>query len=597
MTKISRVESNLFAMPRGAYLRNKSYVYVNTTNRYVSPSEKKEKGSRGYTGHDSVCIGVIQDPDNPDNKKFYANARYRELFLSEELPDPPRFADSLSVGLHCWIKEASIQSGLADDLTGAFGETAASLVLDLCSYMLSRESAVMQHVPSWSRDHVLFSEDMPDDSFLGRFLKSSLTIPKIALFREKWAVRNIGDGKVYLCYDSTNVNSQADGVFIVQKGHAKDDPSLYQVNTDYVVRQADGLPLTYLHSPGSVTDIAQAQEMICFMDRLKKSAGVENVSLCLICDRGYISGKNLRHMDQTGIGYILMLRTNFNLYEQLADSVIDTIKSYKHELVSADGDERYGMTRECTLYEDGPVCHAQIMWSNERYLSRRGETARTVKAEREKLEAFIAASEGKSFLPKALEWVPSYFKLQTSPGVPVTEERKKRGRGYGTKTVTLETMKVIGYEDDEAAINRLYQKAGIIILVTSDCLTAQETLEAYSKRDCVEKTFQALKSHLGMDKIGVTTEESMHGKGLVWFAASILHALMFAQTAPLRSADRKHYTVPAMVEELEAIKADRDLKTNKRSRRYKLTRRQQNILKFWKIDENYIDEEIVCLTE
>lgn len=582
-------------MPRGSYLRNKSYVYVNTTNKYVPSSEKKD-GGRGYTGHESVCIGVIQYPDKPEIKKFYANARYHELFLSEELPDPPMFADSLSAGLHCWIAKASTQCGLVEDLAVTFGEDATAIILDLCSYMLSRESAVMQHVPSWARDHVLFSEEVPDDTYLGRFLKSSLSIPKIALFREKWAVRNIGDGKIYLCYDSTNVNSQADGVFIVQKGHAKDDPSLYQVNTDYVVRQSDGLPLTYLHSPGSVTDIAQAQEMIRFLDGLKKSAGVESVSLCLICDRGYISGKNLRHMDKAGIGYILMLRTTFGLYGQLADSVMDRIKSYKYELRTPDGDERYGITQECTLYEGGPTCYAQIMWSNERYLSRRSEAVNTVKAEREKLEAFIAASEGKSFLPKALEWVPPYFKLVTTPGVPITEERKKRGRGKGTKTVILETITVTGYEDDEAAINRFYQKAGIVILVTSDKLTAQETVEAYSKRDCVEKTFQALKSHLGMDKIGVTTEDAMHGKGLVWFVASILHALMFSKTVPLRLTDRKHYTVPAMIEELEAIKADKDLKNNNRKRRYKLTRRQQNILKGWGIDEAYIDEKIADLS-
>ena len=595
MAKISRTESNLFVMPRGSYLRNKSYVYVNTSNKYVPSSEKKD-GGRGYTGHESVCIGVIQNPDNPEIRKFYANARYHELFLSEELPEPPKFADSLSAGLHCWISEASVQCGLVEDLAASFGEDAAALILDLCSYMLSRESAVMQHVPSWARDHVLFSEDVPDDTYLGRFLKSSLSIPKIALFREKWAVRNIGDGKIYLCYDSTNVNSQADGVFIVQKGHAKDDPSLFQVNTDYVVRQSDGLPLTYLHSPGSVTDIAQAQEMIRFMDELKKSAGVESVSLCLICDRGYISGKNLRHMDKAGIGYILMLRTTFGLYGQLADSVIDRIKSYKYELQTPDGDERYGITQECILYEGGPTCYAQIMWSNERYLSRRGEAINTVRAEREKLDAFIAASEGKSFLPKALEWVPPYFKLVTTPGVPITEERKKRGRGKGTKTVILETITVTGYEDDEAAINRFYQKAGIVILVTSDKLTAQETVEAYSKRDCVEKTFQALKSHLGMDKIGVTTEDAMHGKGLVWFVASILHALMFSKTAALRLTDRKHYTVPAMIEELEAIKADKDLNNNSRKRRYKLTRRQQNILKGWGIDEAYIDEKIADLS-
>ena len=291
-----------------------------------------------------------------------------------------------------------------------------------------------------------------------------------------------------------------------------------------------------------------------------------------------------------------MLRTTFGLYDELADSVIDWIKSYKYELQMPDSDERYGITQECTLYEGGPTCYAQIMWSNERYLSRRSEVANTVRAEREKLEAFLVASKGKSFLPEALKWVPPYFKLITTPGVPITEERKKRGRGKGTKTIILETITVTGYEDDEAAINRFYQKAGIVILVTSDKLTAQETLEAYSKRDCVEKTFQALKSHLGMDKIGVSTEEAMHGKGLIWFTASILHALMFSKTAPLRLTDRKHYTVPAMIEELEAIKADKDLKNNSRKRRYKLTRRQQNIHKSCGIDEASIDEKIADLS-
>ena len=67
-----------------------------------------------------------------------------------------------------------------------------------------------------------------------------------------------------------------------------------------------------------------------------------------------------------------------------------------------------------------------------------------------------------------MEWIPPYFKLQTSPGVPITEARRKHGRGHETKTVTLETVKVNGYEDDEATINRLYQKAGIVILITSD---------------------------------------------------------------------------------------------------------------------------------
>lgn len=235
MPRIDRSESNIFPWPKGAYIRNKSYVYMNTSNKYISPSEKKEKGTRGYTGHDSICIGVTFDPQHPDIKKLYANAAYRATLVPVELPDPPKMADSLAVGLTCWIAESSDQCGLTADLTASFGETETQLILDLVAYMLSKESAVMQHFPAWAREHSLFSSDIRDDTYIGQFLKNTLTIPRIKQFRETWAVHNIGDGRIFLCYDSTNVNSQAEGVFIVQRGHAKDDPALAQVNTDYVI--------------------------------------------------------------------------------------------------------------------------------------------------------------------------------------------------------------------------------------------------------------------------------------------------------------------------------------------------------------------------
>ena len=62
----------------------------------------------------------------------------------------------------------------------------------------------------------------------------------------------------------------------------------------------------------------------------------------------------------------------------------------------------------------------------------------------------------------------------------------------------------------------------------------------------------------------------MYGRGLVWFVASILHVLMFNGTKNLRSVDRKNFTVPAMIDQLEAIKADQNLSMGKRERRFKL---------------------------
>ena len=139
-------------------------------------------------------------------------------------------------------------------------------------------------------------------------------------------------------------------------------------------------------------------------------------------------------------------------------------------------------------------------------------------------------------------------------------------------------------------------KAGIIVMLSHDEMTAQEAENRYHKRDCVEKAFEALKSHLGMDKIGVTTEEAIHGKGLVWFTASIMHALLFNQTEKLRTTDRKSYTTEAMVDHLEAIKADRQLPGDTYKRRYKLTRKQSSILECFGLGEKDIDEQCKSLS-
>lgn len=114
MARIDRNDSNLYEMPKGSYLRNQRYVYINTSSKYVTASERKTEGTRGYKDHDSKCIGVIKDPSDESCRMFYANKTYKEQFLSDsenemaneekkEDPDPPTFADSLSIGLNSWI--------------------------------------------------------------------------------------------------------------------------------------------------------------------------------------------------------------------------------------------------------------------------------------------------------------------------------------------------------------------------------------------------------------------------------------------------------------------------------------------------------------
>ena len=52
-----------------------------------------------------------------------------------------------------------------------------------------------------------------------------------------------------------------------------------------------------------------------------------------------------------------------------------------------------------------------------------------------------------------------------------------------------------------------------------------------------------------------------------------------------------------MIDQLEAIKADKNLSTGKRERRYKLTSKQKQILNFWDLDEVQIDQKIASISE
>lgn len=141
-------------------------------------------------------------------------------------------------------------------------------------------------------------------------------------------------------------------------------------------------------------------------------------------------------------------------------------------------------------------------------------------------------------------------------------------------------------------MDRTIFKAGIIIQLSSREMTAQDAINNYAKRYCVERVFQTLKSHLGMDQFGVSSEEAILGKGLIWFVASIIYSILFTKTEHLRKNDKKRYIMPSIISNLEAIKVDLDSVYKKYLRRYKTTKVQNNILKAIGMSESSVDRAI-----
>ena len=86
----------------------------------------------------------------------------------------------------------------------------------------------------------------------------------------------------------------------------------------------------------------------------------------------------------------------------------------------------------------------------------------------------------------------------------------------------------------------------------------------------------------------VHTTESLKSKVFITFIAMIVRNEMFQKMEELRKKNRKAYTVPGILSELENIECTRN-SVGKYRRKYALTSKQKQILKQFGMDEKYID--------
>ena len=532
-------------VPEGGLFYNNGYVYINIESVY-DPEVK-------YTRSKRLCIGK-----NIDNKTMYANNNYITMFAKDSLPDAPEQSDTLAIGMPLYLKKAACDSGLDSALLSVFDHDETNLILDLSAYLLTEETDAFQHYPSYGFHNALLSDSIVSDSTVSRFLRETIKPSAVARFLDEWSEQNANEGRVYLCYDSTNINCVADGVTLAEMGHAKDDPSKPQVNLEYVVRQEDGLPLLYKDYPGSIVDVTQCSDMIETLQAL----GYRDI--VAICDRGYISKDNLIDFDNAGIGFLLLLKacdTTKELIAKYGKKVRLRSESYMEE------HDLYGMTVRHRLFgNSGPCRYLHIVWDQE-----------------------IADKERRSIM-KTVSVIESSLAKMVKKGTHLSEQKQKEYGKYFDIEIYPRTRKIKSYERNNKAIDEAIELEGFHILVSSDEMTCCEAVEAYSKRDCVEKTFRALKTNTGMDTLRGHSTANIDGRFFIMFIASILRSIVFHSSKRIRAKDRKNYTVSAIVKELNKIEAVADYKTGEYSRRYKLTVKQKAILSCLALAENDVDE-------
>lgn len=644
MGKISKTEDNIYPIPTGASV-TRGYVYLN-----MSSQRKANANGDSVPTHDKVAIGIVANDPGEDWKSkrlMYANSNFLNMLerieaennnVSNESADLPvsfkyiteagiekikkalqdvpargnnKYApklrnqkrdESLTIGVFLVVQQIASTTGLINILVAIFGEKIAMLLLDLALYAIDKHELVVQYMPEYAKDHTIFSEVAYSDGYISQLLLENVTLSKINLFKFLWVLQVLEENcQLFLCYDSTNVNSQCDspeGVELVQKGHAKDKKDLKQVNLDYVIRQSDGLPVSFNTFPGAIPDISEAEEMFSFFDMVLETDVPEEYKylfegngreefikrkklllkdLIFVCDRGYISEKNLNELDSKGFGYLLLLRGDTNLSKRLINKHFNRVKSSLYEIERG----TYGDIVEEKLFDKDDISHfCHIIYDEHLRYPHETKLRGLIAGLEEEIKFHIKS--GTKFTQNQLKKYREFFVLKTD--WVFTEKRKKVNKS--TKTV------ITGYRKDYRKIDHATKQCGFFVLISSKKIAVAEAIQIYRKRDIVEKTFLRLKSFLGMSCYRGHSAKSIQIRSLIWFLAAIIYSKLFSSTTELRANERnrKKYSGQAIIQALQHVKTIANLATMKYNKAYKLDKDIRLIFEAFGISENEVYE-------
>ena len=501
---------------------------------------------------------------------FLPNQNYLTYFPNAELP----ISDYRSTRSSCLragafiVMRKIIKDYKLEEILGMyFKDRDLGLFLDLAVYSIITEDNASQYYPDYAYNHPLFTQNMKiySDSTVSAFLQS-VTEDQNAGFLNEWNGSRNHREKIYISYDSTNKNSQAGDVEIVEYGKPKVDIGFpvfnYAVGYDVNNRE----PLFYEKYPGSIVDISQLKLM------LNKAQGYGYKNVGFILDRGYFSKQNIEHMDKCGYSFIIMVKGMSDLVSEL---ILSNKGSFENKRsCDMDGFGVYGKTVKGRLYEsDRKERYFHIYHSISKEASERIRFEDKLKT----MKTYMMAHRDEEFTFGSM--YKKYFYLHYDK----------------------ENKIFLLPEENTQATERELDLCGYFVIITSDKMTAKEALHIYKSRDMSEKAFRGDKTYLGDKSLRVHSTESTSAKIFIEFVAMIVRNKMYTCLVDeMKRLNKKpnYMTVPAAIKELEKIELTRQA-DNVYRLDHAVTKTQKNILNAFGLTDknieyraNWISEEL-----
>lgn len=518
------------------------YVY-----QVIGKSYKKDKK---YTVENRKLIGKMIDEEWMIPNEYFEQY-YPDVCVEQETPE---FSDTLRIGCFLVVQKIFRDLQIEDVLLSIFGDL-GFFIEDIVSYMITNESCTFQYYSNFMRNHPVMDKNIRDDTQISRLLKYNIKEQDINLFLRAWNQMNNTKECIYVGYDSTNFNTNAYGIELADYGHPKVDEGLPQYNLAYAVNQKDSTPLFYELYDGSVIDNTELEIM------LEEAKEFGHEKLGVLMDRGYISEKNIKALRTKGYEYILMMKQNQRICQEIIEEYGAAVQSLEGYYIGEHG--VYGTTVKKQLY--GQETNIHVYYDD------------------------IRASEEKVALMSRYETWEKEIEKKVSKKIATEGEMKKYRKVFKLKYD--QNGYLVAYQRNSRYIKEEIRNLGFFFIITSEEMSASKALDIYRGRDNIEKMFRSLKSGIDFNKARVHTTESLKSKVFVTFIAMIVRNELFQKAEELRKKNRKAYTVPGMISELENIECTRN-SVGKYRRKYALTAKQKMILKQFDMDEKYIDRSI-----
>lgn len=519
---------------------------------------------RQYTIPKRVTIGKLS---KADKRMMVPNQNFLTYFPELELPEEKfnsNRSSCLKIGPYIVIQKILEEYRIPELLEQQFDGKDLGLFLDLMAYSITCENNAGQYYPMYAYGHPLFTEGMRiySDTKVSDFLCGMSGEESIG-FLNDWNSTCDHREKIYISYDSTNKNSEAGNIEMVEFGEAKVDVGAPIFNYSIAYDTKNAKPLFYETYLGSIADISQLE----FMLGKAKGYGYKNIGFIL--DRGYFSKGNIRKMDEYGYSFVIMVKGMAKLVNTL---VLKNKGRFEEERkYSIRKHHVYGFTVKSKLYLDD---------EKDRYFHIYHSTGKE-HGEKEELE-------------EMLERLGKSLRAQYGTDYQLSDAEKEY---FDTFYDSHGILTLVKEKDD--AIKRALQLCGYFCIVTSDKMTAAEAIDLYYSRDASEKLFRGDKSYLGNKSERTHYIESTEAKIFVEFVALIVRNRIYTRLKEeLERIDEKpnYMTVPAAIRELEKIEMIRG-----HDQVYRLdhavTKTQKTILNAFGMDAAYVKHRAQRISE